>query len=50
VAFSPATNEISQICRDELEPITSEIEGMEMQPDGTLMFTYHDENRIVLPL
>jgi hypothetical protein len=46
VAYTPATGDIQQICRAEMEPITSEIEGMEMQPDGTLMFTYHNEHRV----
>jgi len=46
VAYTPATSDIQQICRAEMEPITSEIEGIEMQPDGSLMFTYHDENRV----
>jgi hypothetical protein len=46
IAYSPATSAISQVCSTALEPITSEIEGMEMQPDGTLMFTYHDENKV----
>jgi hypothetical protein len=29
-----------------MEPIDDEIEGIEMQPDGTLMFTYHNRNKV----
>lgn len=46
LAFDVTAGTISQICRDELAPISSEIEGIETQPDDTLMLSYHNENRL----
>lgn len=46
VAYTPATGAISQICRAVMEPVTDEIEGVEMQPDGTIMFTYHNRDKV----
>lgn len=46
VAFTPATGNIQLICEDTIAAVTPEIEGIEMQPDGTLMLSYHDEDKL----
>jgi len=45
VQYAPLTGEVNFPCGEVMEGLP-EIEGMEMQPDGSLMFSYHDQNKV----
>jgi hypothetical protein len=45
VQYKPLTGEVNFPCGEVMNGLP-EIEGMEMQPDGSLMFSYHNENKV----
>lgn len=46
IAFMPTTGTVEAVCGEAIASIPSEIEGLEMQPDGSLILTYHNINEI----
>lgn len=45
VQYAPLTGAVNFPCGEVVGGLP-EIEGIEMQPDGTLMFSYHNENKV----